>query len=225
MPIPPGAPHGLTVTAQGATDVVLRWIDGSTNEAGFLIELLVDGVFEPVMDAPANTTQIVFPLGQPSTAYTFQVRAFSDVLLVGTLRILRDCHDIGRQSGVMSGVVFHDANRNGRADVGEVPAANLVVYHDINGNGVLDELVPPLVAAQVTVSSVVRTYPGTNLPYVGTVNYVLRNLPFGSRRILRQLHPTNTRHVVLPDRHHPPRAGPPPASTSRSSRARSASRR
>jgi len=188
MPLMPGAPSGLTATVQGATDVLLRWTDGSTNEVGFLVEVLQYGVFEPMLDAPANATQVLFPIGQPSTAYTFRVRAFTDQLWSPPSNEIT-VTTLPANPGVVTGVAFHDANRNGRADIGEVPAANLVVYLDINGNGLLDELTPPLVAPQVTVSSAVRNAPGTNLPYVGTANYTLRNLPFGTRHICASFTP------------------------------------
>jgi len=190
MPVPPAAPSGLTATAQGATDVLLRWTDNSTDERGFFVEMLVNGVFEAVVEAPANATQVVFAFGQPSTAHTFQARAFTDVLTSAPSNTVT-VTTLAANPGVVSGVAFHDANRNGRADVGEVPAANLVVYHDINNNGVLDELAPPLVAPQVVVSSSVRNAPGTNLPYVGTTNYTLRSLPFGTRRICASFTPQN----------------------------------
>jgi fibronectin type 3 domain-containing protein len=77
---PPNAPSGLTATATTPTQVNLAWADNSTNENGFAIEQSTDGVnFAQVGAANVRATAFSVVNLQPSTTYTFRVRAFNAI--------------------------------------------------------------------------------------------------------------------------------------------------
>jgi fibronectin type 3 domain-containing protein len=77
---PPNAPSGLTATAITPTQVNLAWKDNSTNENGFAIEQSTDGInFTQVGTANVNATAYSVVNLQPSTTYTFRVRAFNAI--------------------------------------------------------------------------------------------------------------------------------------------------
>jgi fibronectin type 3 domain-containing protein len=77
---PPNAPSGLTAKAITPTQINLAWTDNSSNESGFAIEQSTDGVnFTQVGAASVNATAFSVVNLQPSTTYTFRVRAFNSV--------------------------------------------------------------------------------------------------------------------------------------------------
>jgi hypothetical protein len=201
MPIVPnGVPTGLVATAQGSADIRLTWNDTSTNESGYFVEIFM---FNPEAQANewlplsftaanATATLLSYPaFFQPSTSYTFRVRAFSGDIEPGDGYVSAPSNSVtvatlASNPGVATGFAFNDANRSGKPDIGETPAAGLIIFDDVNGNGLLDSGAD----RSVTVTNVVRNAPGTNLPYVSTPNYRLTGLPIGARRICGGFKPT-----------------------------------
>jgi fibronectin type 3 domain-containing protein len=75
---PPAVPGNLIATAVSGSQINLTWADNSNNEDGFQIEQSTDGVhFSLLATASANATSYPVVGLQPSTAYTFRVRAFN----------------------------------------------------------------------------------------------------------------------------------------------------
>jgi fibronectin type 3 domain-containing protein len=75
---PPAAPSSLLATAVSGSQINLTWADNSNNEDGFQIEQSTDGLnFTPLATASANASSYPVVGLQPSTAYTFRVRAFN----------------------------------------------------------------------------------------------------------------------------------------------------
>ena len=82
---PPDAPLGLTATAVSSKRVNLAWADQSTSEDGFTIERCAgtaaacdaSGAFTTVGQAAAGATSFGDSSLQPSTTYSFRVRAFN----------------------------------------------------------------------------------------------------------------------------------------------------
>jgi hypothetical protein len=73
---PPAAPSGLTATAVSGSQVNLAWSDNSNNENNFVIEESTDGVNFTQLGTTAANASSYFATGlQPSTTYTFRVRA------------------------------------------------------------------------------------------------------------------------------------------------------
>ncbi|MFI5378808.1 MAG: SdrD B-like domain-containing protein [Tepidisphaerales bacterium] len=75
--------------------------------------------------------------GEPTGATTFTVRVSSlnDATLFD-VKSFQVQHTI--LTSTLSGNLFHDFNRNNRADAGEGPLAGWTVYADLNNNGALD---------------------------------------------------------------------------------------
>jgi hypothetical protein len=62
-----------------ATELTLKWQDNSTDELGFAIErALGDGAFAQIATVGANVTTYVDRGLQPSTSYSYRVRAWND---------------------------------------------------------------------------------------------------------------------------------------------------
>lgn len=78
LPSPPTAPSNLVVLVADATTLRLEWQDNSTDETGFRIERLVDGVFQEVNTTGANVKSTkVGGLGAGTVA-KFRVIAFNN---------------------------------------------------------------------------------------------------------------------------------------------------
>jgi hypothetical protein len=198
--VPNGVPTGLVATAQGTADIRLTWNDTVTNEAGYAVEIFMlnpetltnEWLPLSVTGSGATSAVLSYPaLFQPSTAYTFRVRGYVGDLSSGDAYLSAPSNTatvttLSTNPGVVTGFAFNDPNRNGKPDLGETPAAGLIIFHDANGNGLLDSGVD----RSVTVTSAVRNAPGTSLPYVSTPNYRLTGLPIGSRRICGGFKPT-----------------------------------
>jgi hypothetical protein len=79
----PAAPTNLTAAAQSGTAVLLKWTDNDTapnTATGYDVEESVGGgAFTQVATANAGATSFTVGGLQPSTAYTFRVRAFNAV--------------------------------------------------------------------------------------------------------------------------------------------------
>jgi fibronectin type 3 domain-containing protein len=74
----PAAPSNLVATAISGSQINLKWTDNSTNEDGFQIDQSTDGThFSPLATASVGATSYPVVGLQPSTAYTFRVRAFN----------------------------------------------------------------------------------------------------------------------------------------------------
>jgi hypothetical protein len=186
MPTPPGPPSGLTATPLGANDIRLDWIDGSNNETGFAIEMLINGVYEIVDGADGvNVTSHTFSSLQPSTQYSFRVFFYNEDY-ESTRSNVATATTLATNPGSISGFAFNDPNKNSVADKGETPAAGLVIFYDKNGNGANDETPP----AAITVSADVKYISGTKVPYIAEPNYRLTGLPLGPRRICASFYPT-----------------------------------
>lgn len=71
---PPARPDIVSVTADGATAVTVKWQDTSNNEAGFWI--YVNNAYSPP-NRTANTTSTQVTGLSPATRYCFKVEAFS----------------------------------------------------------------------------------------------------------------------------------------------------
>lgn len=73
------APSNLSVTT-GVTDATLTWTDNSASEEGFKIERKgPDGVFSLIASVGANITTYKDTNLQPSTTYTYRVKAFNSI--------------------------------------------------------------------------------------------------------------------------------------------------
>ena len=86
----PTAPSGLTVTAVTPTQIDLKWNDNASNEDGYQVEIAFDGTnFSQIAQVGPNTRRYSVSNGvagstsfaiNPSTAYTFRVRAINNTL-------------------------------------------------------------------------------------------------------------------------------------------------
>ena len=73
------APTGLQVTAISGSAVHLQWVDNSANESGYSILELVHGDWLEIGEADPNATRgTAEGTFEPSTEYSFRVRAWSD---------------------------------------------------------------------------------------------------------------------------------------------------
>jgi hypothetical protein len=183
MPVPPAPPSNLTATPEGATEIRLNWTDGSTNEAGFVIELLIDGSYQPFDEVGPNATSYIFRFGQPSTPFSFRVYARTDFFDSAPSNVA-SATTLATNPGIIAGFAFNDPNKNGRPDVGETPAVNLVVYYDANRNGLMD-----VGERSVTIGNSRDTDPKTGLPILTAPNYQMNQLPVGSRSICASFTP------------------------------------
>jgi fibronectin type 3 domain-containing protein len=76
----PAAPSGLLGTVTAANQVRLTWTDNSNDEDHYDIQLSLDGTtFTSIGSANINATSYFVSGLQPSTTYTFRVRAVNDV--------------------------------------------------------------------------------------------------------------------------------------------------
>ena len=76
--IPPAAPSGLTATAISSNKVDLLWIDGSTNELGFVIRRATDAGFTLNLTTIPVSSNVIFfsdTSVQANTRYYYQVSA------------------------------------------------------------------------------------------------------------------------------------------------------
>jgi 3',5'-cyclic AMP phosphodiesterase CpdA len=74
----PAAPTNLSATTVSTTQIDLAWTDNSTNEDGFQVEQSTDGVnFTRIATVAPNVNAFSNTNLQPSTAYTYRVRAFA----------------------------------------------------------------------------------------------------------------------------------------------------
>ncbi|MFL6258178.1 MAG: fibronectin type III domain-containing protein [Thermoanaerobaculia bacterium] len=71
----PAAPSNLQAAAVSSTEIDLSWRDNSNNETGFIIEALINGIFQQIGTVSANATQARIVNLTPQTSYTFRVRA------------------------------------------------------------------------------------------------------------------------------------------------------
>ena len=77
-PATPAAPSGLNATAASSGRIDLAWTDNAGNEDGFQVERSTDGVtFALHGTAGANATAYVDATVQPSTTYSYRVRAIN----------------------------------------------------------------------------------------------------------------------------------------------------
>jgi hypothetical protein len=76
-PTGPAAPASLAVTAAGAAQVHLSWIDQADDEIGYRVERRVSGTtaWMRLTDLPANSTWYVDQSVEPNTAYNYRVTA------------------------------------------------------------------------------------------------------------------------------------------------------
>lgn len=77
FPNPPADPTDLSVSTLTQTDLLLFWLDGSTNETGFRVQRRINGIFTTIGTTPANETSFVDSGLQASTSYTYRVVAFN----------------------------------------------------------------------------------------------------------------------------------------------------
>lgn len=75
--LPPATPTGATATAESAATVRVTWLDNATNETMYLIERSTGaGAFVPIVsDLPAGTALWKDTSVQPSTTYSYRVKA------------------------------------------------------------------------------------------------------------------------------------------------------
>ncbi len=77
--IPLASPANLTATASTPSKVDLAWMDPNNNETNYQISRSTgeDGIFQPLVDLPANTTIYSDATVHPGTAYQYEVRAIN----------------------------------------------------------------------------------------------------------------------------------------------------
>lgn len=76
LPLPPGAPTDLSVTALSATQLELHWSDRSDNEAGFEVELRKpDGSYQLAAPVSANAVSVIVGGIRGNGTRTYRVRA------------------------------------------------------------------------------------------------------------------------------------------------------
>ncbi len=82
--VAPAAPSNLQAIGISSQSIQFGWTDNSSNELGFLIEVLLDGVWEPVDEAPADAVNHVhYPTFagytlSPATTYSFRLSAYNN---------------------------------------------------------------------------------------------------------------------------------------------------
>jgi hypothetical protein len=80
----PIAPSNVQAVGLSSQSIQFNWTDNSNNELGFMIEVLVEGVWEPVDEAAANAvSHVYYPTFagyslSPATTYSFRLSAFND---------------------------------------------------------------------------------------------------------------------------------------------------
>jgi hypothetical protein len=75
-PAPPASPVGLTAASVTNNSLELTWLDGSTDQSGFLVqEKTGSGAFQQVAAPAAGDTSVEITHLQPATAYTFRIVA------------------------------------------------------------------------------------------------------------------------------------------------------
>ncbi len=77
VPDRPAAPSGLAATVVSSSSIQLAWLDKSTDETSFRVEMKTTGSFKQVLTTAANATTATLTGLTPQTAYTFRVRARS----------------------------------------------------------------------------------------------------------------------------------------------------
>ncbi|HEX2642940.1 MAG TPA: fibronectin type III domain-containing protein, partial [Thermoanaerobaculia bacterium] len=71
----PAAPTALIAAKVSPTEALLTWIDNSNNEAEFVVERLLNGVYQPVLTLPANSISARVTGLKTGVSYTFRVGA------------------------------------------------------------------------------------------------------------------------------------------------------
>ena len=72
----PSAPSGLVATPVSSTQALLSWIDNSSNETGFQVEVSASGGgFQTLASGPANLAEVNVGGLSPGLGHTFRVRA------------------------------------------------------------------------------------------------------------------------------------------------------
>ena len=72
---PPDAPGGLTATAVNALQIILNWIDNSTNETAFVVERSLNNVtFTQIASVAGGVTNYLNSGLTPNTTYYYRVR-------------------------------------------------------------------------------------------------------------------------------------------------------
>jgi hypothetical protein len=75
-PVPPNAPENLTAKAISTNQINLSWLDKSTNEEKFEIEISSDGIaFSPLVTLGYNATTYSHTARTPNTTYHYRVTA------------------------------------------------------------------------------------------------------------------------------------------------------
>jgi subtilisin family serine protease len=72
---PPAAPTNLIAQGISPTKIQLHWIDSSTNETEFFVEVLNGSVWELVNWVPQDVTMLISDGLNPSTTYSYRVKA------------------------------------------------------------------------------------------------------------------------------------------------------
>jgi uncharacterized lipoprotein YddW (UPF0748 family) len=72
---PPSAPTDLHTTSATQTAITLAWVDNSTNETTFVLQLDTGAEFESIAELPADTTSYTDEGLEPDTAYRYRVLA------------------------------------------------------------------------------------------------------------------------------------------------------
>lgn len=80
----PAAPSNLQAIGISSQSIQFNWTDNSNDELGFLIEVLLNGVWEPVDEASANAVvHVHYPtfagyVLSPATTYSFRLSAYNN---------------------------------------------------------------------------------------------------------------------------------------------------
>jgi hypothetical protein len=82
-PVAPAAPSNLQASAVSSTEIDLTWKDNSNNESGFAIDAQINGAFQQIGTAPANTVKAQVTGLEPQISYTFRVRAINGTVTSG----------------------------------------------------------------------------------------------------------------------------------------------
>jgi hypothetical protein len=73
----PSAPTNVSARATSRKSIQITWTDTSSNEQGFVLEVLVRGKWQTLVTLPAGTTSYTHNGLKPRSSYTYRVAAYN----------------------------------------------------------------------------------------------------------------------------------------------------